>query len=409
MATGLATSSMAVSELLYKPHQPRSFNYPTRTFGKKNPVKRAFRGAWFERWSWLHYDEASDMAFCFLCRKAETEGKLKAANKDLSFISKGFSNWKDATEAFRIHEKSKCHQDANQVMVILPVTTHDIGECCSTVHAQQKSENRAMLLKILQNIRFLSRQGIAFRGHNDLESNFIQLLNLRACDDPKLVDWLKKKSDKYTSPDIQNEVLQIMALEILRDIATNLQNASFFTIMADEATDSANKEELVLCFRWVDDSLEVHEEFIGLYQISDTCADTVVKVIKDTLVRMTLSIKRCRGQCYDGAGTMAGAIRGVAAQIISEEPRALFTHCYGHALNLAASDSVKKCKVVKDAMDVTFEISKLIKYSPKRDAMFLKLKSELSPDSPGFRVLCPTRWTVRADSLHSVLDNYTAL
>ena len=242
-----------------------------------------------------------------------------------------------------------------------------------------------------------------------MESNFIQLLNLRACDDPKLVDWLKKKSDKYTSPDIQNEILQIMALEILRDIATNLQNAPFFTIMADEATDSANKEELVLCFRWVDNFLEVHEEFIGLYQISDTSADTVVKVIKDTLVRMTLSIKRCRGQCYDGAGTLAGVIRGVAAQIISEEPRALFTHCYGHALNLAASDSVMKCKVVKDAMDATFEISKLIKYSPKCDAMFLKLKSELSPDSPGFRVLCPTRWTVRADSLRSVLDNYTAL
>ena len=41
--------------------------------------------------------------------------------------------------------------------------------------------------------------------------------------------------------------------------------------------------------------------------------------------------------------------------------------------------------------------------------MFLKLRSELFPDSPGFRVLCPTRWTIRADSLRSVLDNYTAL
>ena len=35
--------------------------------------------------------------------------------------------------------------------------------------------------------------------------------------------------------------------------------------MADEATDSANKEELVLCFWWVDNIIEVHE-FIGLYQ-----------------------------------------------------------------------------------------------------------------------------------------------
>ena len=70
-----------------------------------------------------------------------------------------------------------------------------------------------------------------------------------------------------------------MALEILRNIAGDLQNASFFTVMADECTDSANKEELVLCFRWVDDHLEVHEEFIGFYQTSNTSADTIVAVI----------------------------------------------------------------------------------------------------------------------------------
>ena len=60
-------------------------------------------------------------------------------------------------------------------------------------------------------------------------------------------------------------------------------------------------------------------------------------------------------------------------------------------------------------MDTTSEISKLIKFSPKRDAIFTKLKTDLSPETPGFRVLCPTRWTVRADSLLSVIDNYTAL
>ena len=139
---------------------------------------------------------------------------------------------------------------------------------------------------------------------------------------------------------MQNELLQIIALQILRNIAADLQNASFFTIMADECTDSANKEELVLCFHWVDDHLEVHEEFVGLYQISNTSADTIVAVIKDTLIRMNF---RCRGQCYDGAGAMAGVHKGVAAQISSEESRALFTHCYAHALNLAC-DAMKNVK-----------------------------------------------------------------
>ena len=61
---------------------------------------------------------------------------------------------------------------------------------------------------------------------------------------------------------------------------------------------------------------------------------------------------------------------------------------------------------MQDALDTINEISKLLKYSPKRDA---KLKNELAPDTPGFRVLCPTRWTVRAASLQSVLDNWKPL
>ena len=63
---------------------------------------------------------------------------------------------------------------------------------------------------------------------------------------------------------------------------------------------------------------------------------------------------------------------------------------------------------MKDALDITHENSKLIKKS-RRDGIFQKLKQDLIPDSPGVRVLCPTRWTVRAESLKSVLDNYKAL
>ena len=37
------------------------------------------------------------------------------------------------------------------------------------------------------------------------------------------------------------------------------------------------------------------------------------------------------------------------------------------------------------------------------------MKADLAPDTPGFRVLCPTRWTVRGLSLQSVLDNYEVL
>ena len=64
---------------------------------------------------------------------------------------------------------------------------------------------------------------------------------------------------------------------------------------------------------------------------------------------------------------------------------------------------------MKDSLEIIFEVSKLIKYSPKRDAQYENLKQNLTPDTPGLCVLCPTRWTVHASSLKSVIDNYTVL
>ena len=72
-------------------------------------------------------------------------------------------------------------------------------------------------------------------------------------------------------------------------------------------------------------------------------------------------------------------------------------------------DVVNQCKVMKNSLETVHEISKLIKKSPKRDAMFQKLKCDLASDTPGFRVLYPTRWTVRGASLQSVLDNFEVL
>ena len=40
------------------------------------------------------------------------------------------------------------------------------------------------------------------------------------------------------------------------------------------------------------------------------------------------------------------------------------------SLNLAAGDTLKRCKLIKDALETTRDITKLIKYSPRRDGIF---------------------------------------
>ncbi len=200
-----------------------------------------------------------------------------------------------------------------------------------------------------------------------------------------------------------------MALEVLREITEELQSSPFLTIMADETTIATNKEQVTLVLRWVTEELEVHEEFLGLYLVEKIDSSTLTAVIKDVLIRANLSPQKLRGQCYDGASSMSGCKFGVAKRISEIEPRAVFTHCYGHALNLAVSDTLKRSNVMMDALDTTREITKLIKCSPRREAVFQGLKDCAVEKSPGIRVLCPTRWTVRADSLTSVIGNFELL
>ena len=67
---------------------------------------------------------------------------------------------------------------------------------------------------------------------------------------------------------------------------------------------------------------------------------------------------------------------------------------------------IKELRNLKNAFDTTSEISKAIKlkFSPKREALFKKLKEHLDLEFPGFRTLCPTRWTAGGGSLQSVID-----
>ena len=84
--------------------------------------------------------------------------------------------------------------------------------------------------------------------------------------------------------------------------------------MVDETTDQSNTEQMVFCLRQV------------MLMI-------VLKFMRNLLGCIALSQHQLNH-------------------------RALYTHCYGHALNLAAQDSLS---CMQDTLDTTYEIIKLIK------------------------------------------------
>lgn len=51
----------------------------------------------------------------------------------------------------------------------------------------------------------------------------------------------------------------------------------------------------------------------------------------------------------------------IVVSVKEKKWRALYTHYYAHLLNLVVSNTMKTLKVLRDAIEITFELTKLVK------------------------------------------------
>ena len=75
---------------------------------------------------------------------------------------------------------------------------------------------------------------------------------------------------------------------------------------------------------------------------------------------------------HDGAGAMAGRIKGVSSRILSVYPKALYTHCTSHILNLCVVKSLD-LRNVKNMMGLADSIARFFKNSPKQPWKWLSM------------------------------------
>ena len=78
---------------------------------------------------------------------------------------------------------------------------------------------------------------------------------------------MNRSYDRYMSSTSQNEILKLLTLQLLRKIARGIAITGCYGILADEATNVSNTQQLVVCIRWVTKDLEVEEDFIGLVSL----------------------------------------------------------------------------------------------------------------------------------------------
>ncbi|KAH7940233.1 hypothetical protein HPB52_022553 [Rhipicephalus sanguineus] len=248
-------------------------------------------------------------------------------------------------------------------------------------------------------IRYLCRTGQALLGHTQQFGNLVDLLQERCEDVPALKTWLSRR-DKWLSSDIQNEIIKIMAHALQREILEDIKVTPFFGIIADGTTDVAGDEQFTLCLRWVEDaSLEVHEEFIGVYSPPDSKANTLFLAVKDMLVRLGLDLSRLRGHCFDGAANMSGRFSGVQKRIVDVQPKSIYVHCASHSLDLALREVDRSSVIVADALCAVKDVSNAILTSAKRKATYSGIvlppcvddARAIPAKASSLLPLCPTR------------------
>ena len=322
-----------------------------------------------------------------------------------AFVKNGFNNWK------RLVSVSP-NMKSPTAIVSLFIKIHQmkasagIGAQLDQQIKENQQLHRKLLLKQLSSLRYLARQGLAVRGHEQIEGNLIQLLLLRSEDCSELKQWIKEKH--YLSSEILNEMLSLMCRTITMQLLKEIHEASIYSLIADEATDITNKEQLCISIRWVDPFCVIHEDALELTALTKTDSETIANAIKKFLLQYQLPISKCRCQAYDGASNMSGIIKGVATRIQNEEASAVYVHCLAHSLNLCLQTLAKCVTPIKEALDITMELGKFIDLSPKRSQLMSTLKAQLSPEcqTPSIKMLCPTRWTVRTKALEAIIKSY---
>ena len=137
--------------------------------------------------------------------------------------------------------------------------------------------------------------------------------------------------EKYTSSNIQKELLNILANKVRNKIREEVGDAKF-CILVDEALDESNKEQMAIILRYVDCKGFVRERFFQVVGVDDTNASTLKKEICNVLSHYNLLVENLRGQGYDGASNMRGEWNGLQALFIKDFRYTYYVHCFANRL-----------------------------------------------------------------------------
>lgn len=358
---------------------------------------------WKKKWLWMEYSEEEGGMFCSVCKKY---GRPPVQARG-AWVERPINNWIKATELMNKHAISEWHKAAVEKEVFAETAEKhgDIIERMLKVSEEEKRRNLELVKKVVRSLYFLVKHRIP---HTTTFSDLITLQVDNGDEQLKLHKDECARNASYMSKISTAEFLSSISHHIEQGLLSRLRKSQFLSIMADESTDTASKEEMSICARWIEGG-KAEEHFLGILRARKVDAKSLARYLLDFLRDKSIDIKTLRGLGFDGASTMSGARSGVQLQVRLHAPSALYVHCRCHQLQLASVHAADEHREVKRMFGTLLTMWKTFHYSPKKAEKLTEIQIVL--DAPELKVLKPsdTRWLARERCVRAVRKSLPSL
>ncbi|XP_073294292.1 uncharacterized protein [Primulina huaijiensis] len=361
---------------------------------------------------WLLYSVSCNKIFCFCCKLFKKQ-VTKTGYGQLA--NEGYNDWHNLSRCLTNHEASKEHMECmtNWLELERILKTNKVIDAGVQVKINKEREHwKQVLQRIIAVVQRLAKNNLAFRGSCEklyVENNglFLQMIEMIAEFDPIMKEHLRRIKDHetyttYLGCRIQNELIQMSASEVRKTILAKVRQAKYFSIILDCTPDISHKEQMSIVIRCLNDSksfTKVDEYWVQCLDVDDTSGLGLFMHLKNALVNLELDIDDIRGQGYDNGSNMKSSHKGVQKRLLEMNPRAFYTHCGCHSLNLALCDMANCCPKAMSFFGVIQRIYTLFSSSTKRWKIFKDHVKGLT-----VKPLSQTRWESHVESVKPIKE-----
>lgn len=364
--------------------------------------------------TWLCYSVALNSIFCFPC-------KLFGKDKNLNIVSSGYSDWRHCSDYLNRHENSIQHLNSIKTCCELKLRLNKnltIDKDVQSFYNREKNRWRAIIERMIAIVQFLASQNLAFRGSTSElykrdNGNFLKAVEMIAKFDSVISEHLNnikkskeshKRLPQYLGIHFQNEIIDLIAGGIKREIIKIVKDAKYFSIILDSTPDVSHAEQITFVVRCVNvsaDKVEICEFFLGFFPVTNTTGEGLSNFLLQTLLPgFDLNVEDIRGQGYDNGANMRGKNIGLQRQILNINPKALYIPCAAHTLNLVVNDAATATGEITGFFDTVQEVYIFLSSSTYRWDVLKKHIKTLT-----LKPLSDTRWESRINAIRPLRQN----